>query len=107
MPEFTFSVIHLGNVADLDPIDGNATAENQTALLGNYYSAGDPASDHIVTLTAQDANSDARINTNDTGSPESVSFDLEAGPVVTQYDALFNLDVTVNFRGSCMKCLPC
>ncbi|WP_298262003.1 Hint domain-containing protein [uncultured Litoreibacter sp.] len=97
MPEFTFSVIHLGNIADLDPTDGNTVAENQSALLGSYYSAGDPASDHIVTLTAQDTNSDNLINTNDTASPEAISFDLGDGPVATQYDSLFNLDVTVTF----------
>lgn len=97
MPEFNFSVIYLGNMVDLDPTDGNGTAENQSALLGSYYSADDPAAGHITTLTAQDANSDNRINSNDTGSPEAVSYDLGAGVVNTQYDALFNADVTVNF----------
>ena len=97
MTTYSLSVIHLGNVADLDPIDGNATAENASALLGTYYGASDPAAGHITTLTVQDTNFDTLINSNDTVSPEPVSFDLGSGPVSTQYDALFNLDVTVTF----------
>jgi hypothetical protein len=87
-------------MAELDTIDGDGVAENQSALLGSYYSANDPASGHITTITAQDANDDSKVNSNDTGAAESVSYDLGSGLVVTQYDALFNVDVTVNFDAS-------
>lgn len=97
MTEFTFSVIHLGNVADLDPVDGNATAENQDNLLGTYRGDGDAASSHITTITAQDTNADNKINTNDNATPEAVSFDLGSGTVNTFYDSLYNVNVTVNF----------
>ena len=97
MSTYTFSVIHLGNIADLDPVDGNGTAENQSALLGTYYGSGDPAHGHITTMTLQDTNSDGLINTNDTASPEAVSYDVGAGIVNTFNDGAFNVDVTVNF----------
>jgi hypothetical protein len=97
MAQFSFSVLHLGNIADLDPVDGTATAENQAALLGTYRGDGDAASNHITTLTAQDVNGNQLINTNDTSSPEAISFDLGSGIVNTQYDSLFNVDVTVTF----------
>ncbi|MDA8746935.1 Hint domain-containing protein [Litoreibacter sp.] len=97
MAEFNFSVIHLGNIAELDTVDGNATAENQDALLGTYRGGGDAASGHITTLTAQDTNSDGLINSNDTGTTEAVSFDLGGGTVNTSYDAVFNVEVTVSF----------
>lgn len=100
MPEFTLSVIHLGNIAELDTVDGNSTAENQSALLGTYFSAANPASHHITTLTTQDVNSDGLTDTNDTATVETVSYDVGSGTVVTEYDALFNLDVTVNFSAA-------
>ncbi|WP_299727585.1 Hint domain-containing protein [uncultured Tateyamaria sp.] len=97
MTTFNLSVIHLGNVGDLDPVDGNATAENQSELLGTYYSAADPASDHIASISADDANEDGLINTNDRPDAEDVTFDIGGGPVATQYDSLFNANVTVTF----------
>lgn len=98
MAEFTFSVLYLGNIAELDTTDGNNTAENQNALLGTYGSSGEPLSRNITTLTAQDTNNDGLINTNDRAAPEAVSYDLGNGPVNTFHDALFNVNVTVNFH---------
>lgn len=100
MATFNFSVIHLGNIGDLDPLDGDAVAENQSALLGTYYDAADPAAGHIASLTANDANLDGLVDSNDLLSPESVSFDIGGGSVATQYDGLFNVDVTVSFPAS-------
>ncbi len=97
MAIFTFSMIHLGNFADLDPVDGNTFAENQNDLLGTYYGPGDPAAGHIVTVTADDADGSNTIASNDTASPEAVSYDLGAGVVNTVYDSVFNANVTVTF----------
>lgn len=97
MATYNFSVIHLGQIGDLDPTDGNASAENQSALLGTYFSAEDPAADHIASLIANDADNNGLINTNDRGSPDDVVFDTGDGPVATRYDALFNANVTVTF----------
>lgn len=46
----------MGNVADLDPMDGNGSAENQGLLIGTYFNGSDHAADHIVDIVAQDAN---------------------------------------------------
>jgi hypothetical protein len=97
MPDIVLNVIHLGNIADLDPVDGNATAENQNALLGTYYGTSDPAAGHIFDLTVTDADGDFLTQSNDTAGTETVTYDLGAGPVVTHYDALLNVDMTVEF----------
>lgn len=97
MASFNLSVIYLGNMADLDPDDGDGDAENQSALIGTYYDASDRAADHIYEIVANDANNDGLINSNDTASPDTITYDLGAGPVVTQYDALFNVDARVTF----------
>lgn len=97
MATYNFSVIHLGQIGDLDPTDGNSSAENQSALLGTYFSAEDPAADHIASLIANDADNNGLINTNDRASPDDVVFDTGDGPVATRYGALFNANVTVTF----------
>ncbi len=97
MTEFTFSVIYLGNYADYDPVDGNASPGDTSGLIGTYYGPGNAASDNIVEITAQDSNSDNLINSNDQASPEAVSYDLGSGPVNTFYDSLFNVQTTVTF----------
>lgn len=97
MAGYTMSMVYLGNLAELDTVDGNGSAENQTALLGSYYGAGDAASNHIVDVTATDNDSDGAIEGNDTASPETITYDLGSGLVTTQYDAVFNVDVTVDF----------
>ncbi|WP_338549271.1 Hint domain-containing protein [Roseovarius phycicola] len=97
MAVFTLSTIYLGNYADFDPIDGNATPGDTSGLLGTYYGAGNAASANIVELTANDANSDGLIDSNDTASPDTITYDLGSGVVTTQYDSLFNVDSTVTF----------
>ena len=97
MPDYTMSMLYLGNLAELDTVDGDGTAENQSALLGTYYGAADPAADHIIDVTATDANADGAIQSNDTAGTETVTYDLGSGPVTTQYDAVFNSTVTVAF----------
>lgn len=97
MAVYNLSVIHLGNLADLDPVDCNESAENQPALLDTYYGAADPAAGHITTLTVYDDNDDQRITSNDRSDTEAIVFDLGSGPQTTVYDALFNVRATVSF----------
>ncbi|WP_282094465.1 Hint domain-containing protein [Epibacterium ulvae] len=97
MPSFTMSMIYLGNLPELDPADGNSSAENQAALLGQYYDSSDPAASHIVDVTADDANADGLTNSNEQANPETVTYDLGNGPVTTYYDSLFNVDVRIEF----------
>ena len=97
MAQYVLNVIHLGNIEELDTTDGNAVAENQDALLGTYYDASDAAANHIVDVTATDANDDGLIDSNDTATPDTITYDLGSGTVTTQNDALFNVNVTVTF----------
>lgn len=97
MPSYTMSMLYLGNLAELDTVDGNGSAENQAALLGTYYGPGDAAANHIVDVTATDNDNDASIEGNDIAGTETITYDLGAGLVTTQYDAIFNVNVTVEF----------
>ena len=45
-------------------------------------------------------NDDGLVSSNDTGITETTSYDLGSGPVTTQYDAIFNVNVTVSFPAS-------
>ncbi|MFZ7093079.1 Hint domain-containing protein [Primorskyibacter sp. 2E233] len=48
----TFDVFFLGNIADLDPTEGNSAAENAGTIVGSTFgSAGDPLYDHIQSLS--------------------------------------------------------
>ncbi len=47
----TFDVIFLGNIADLDPTEGNGIAENAADIVGDTFgSSGDPLHTHIQTF---------------------------------------------------------
>ncbi len=48
----SFDVFYLGNVADIDPTEGDITADNANSLVGSTFgSTGDPLYSHIKTLT--------------------------------------------------------
>ena len=93
----TFSMIFLGNSADLDPIEGNNVAENAGALINTYYGASDPAHTHITTMTSDDANNNAVIEGNGFGVPETVEYDLGSGAVTTVLDFAVTVNVSISF----------
>jgi len=48
----TFGIIFLGNIADLDPFEGNGVAENAGTIVGSTFgSSGDPLYDHTQTMS--------------------------------------------------------
>ena len=100
MALMTFSMIFLGNSADLDPVEGNNGAENAASLVGTYYSAGDPAYQYITTVTADDANNDAIIQGDGFGAGEAYTYDVGAGTVTTALDFAATVNVTISFTAS-------
>ncbi|MEO9820864.1 MAG: Hint domain-containing protein [Paracoccaceae bacterium] len=93
----TFSMIFLGNSVDLDPVEGNSDAENAAGLIDTYYGPGDPAHQHITTVTSDDANNDAAIAGDGAGSGETVTYDIGSGTVTTVLDLAATVNVTISF----------
>lgn len=97
MPLINFSMIYLGRFPDLDPTEGNTTVENASGVIGSYYSAADPAWQHIATVTADDADSNKIITGNNAGGGETVSYDLGGGTLTTKLDFAITVNVRVSF----------
>lgn len=90
MPVYNWSAIYLGNAADMDPDDANATMETAGDLLGTYGSVGDPLRNHIVDVVVDDADGDSNINYDDPSESmviDGVSNTLDSG-------AVFNATIT-------------
>lgn len=97
MPLIPFSMIYLGRFPDLDPTEGNTTVENAGGVVGNYYSANDPAWQHIVTVTANDADNNKIITGNGGGGGETMTYDLGSGTLTTKLDFAITVNVRVSF----------
>ncbi len=93
----TFSMIYLGNSADLDPTEGNNAVENSGGLIGTYYGSADPAFRHITTVTANNVNNNSVTEGNGFGGGETLTYDLGSGPVTTVLDFAATVNMTVVF----------
>ena len=73
----TFEVFYLGTMADLDPDEANFVSENAEDLVGlTFGSDADPLWQAITTLTAEDANGDGYVDSNDSGlTAEDLTYD--------------------------------
>jgi Ca2+-binding RTX toxin-like protein len=70
----TYSVLRLGNFADVDPTETNGISESAAALLGTYGSAAAPLYNNFVTAVTNDVNANNIIDDNDFGStPEAIT----------------------------------
>ena len=100
----TYTVINLGNIADLDPTEyagvgsENYGAENASAALGTYGDTTNPLSDAFCTMQAPTAtsteNGNPAITTDSTGDPADSIYidDLEL-----QIDSVFVFDATITY----------
>jgi hypothetical protein len=77
MATYTLEAFYLGELADLDPNEGNFTSENAGTILGSTFGGGgDPLRARIENLTQDDPNNDGIIVANDDGqTAESLFFD--------------------------------
>ena len=91
------SVIHLGNYPDLDPVEGNNSAELQSNLIGSYFDSSDPAHDHIATILSIDANEDHEIQGDRFGGAETIQYDVGSGLVTTVLDFAATVQVDIAF----------
>lgn len=95
----TWNALYLGNSStQIDSTEGNFTAENASAFVGETYgSAGTPLSDQVVSVTTVEAGGDSTVmDVDDAG--DQVQFDLGdgAGTQTNDFDggALYNATIT-------------
>lgn len=90
----TFTVINLGNFADIDPTETNGASENAADLLGTYGGLGSELYNAFETAVTNDANADTTLQDNDNGgTPESITIN----GVATTVDSTQVYNATVIF----------
>lgn len=101
----TLSALYLGTFADLDTNEGDSDMESESSLIGTYGSAGAPLykdRTDVVTNSASDgfgSDDDDTVNFDhdDNNTPDTISYDIGGGPVVTQLDSGATVNGVVTF----------
>ena len=96
----TFTCIYLGtSSARIDPTEGNNTAENAGALVGQSYgSAGDPLFTQITSTTMVDkGGAKGVLDQNNSASNDQFTADLGAGTTTLTYDAAAIYNATITY----------
>ena len=92
----TFQVMYLGQLALIDSVQGDETAENAGAILGSYYNSTDPAYDHTYQLTADRLSEDANDTYDvDNGGGHDSFFVNGTGPY--DFDAVAEYQITLTY----------
>lgn len=95
-----WNAIYLGNsTTELDPTEGNQTAENASLFTGNTYGAiGDPLNAHIVEVTAYETAGEYDVLDQDGwDANEQISYDLGGGTQSNTFDALAEYNATITY----------
>ncbi|ASP32760.1 S-layer family protein [Labrenzia sp. VG12] len=90
----TYSLIHLGNMADIDTDETNGASENAADLLGSYGDANSPLYGQTVSATANDTSGDGVLADNDF---EGTAETFNIGGTDYALDSLQVYDATVTF----------
>lgn len=96
----TFNWIHLGSSrTQLDPTEGNGTAENAGAFVGSSYgTAGNPLFSHVTPATMIDKGGLAgTLDQNNSVSNDQFTTNIGAGPATLTFDASVVYDATVTY----------
>lgn len=92
MPVATYNAIYLGKVSQImDPTEGNSVVEGRNLFNGQSYgSQADPLFTKIISMTANDLGGGLGLDTNNSVSNDTLTFDLGDGNGVrtTTYDAV-------------------
>ncbi len=92
--ESTFTVINLGNYADVDPDESDSISENAGDLLGTYGGVGDELYNNLQTATTFNTNANTSVDDNDNNqTPEDIVID----GVTYQLDSTQVYTATVTF----------
>jgi hypothetical protein len=94
----TYNGFFLGTWADLDPTEGNNTAENAASLNGQTFGApGQALANNIVSITAQNVGGNpTALDQNNAAANDRVIVDDGNGPVTYTFDSavLYNATLT-------------
>ncbi len=89
----TFNVIYLGNLSDLDTVEGDLRVENIDSLVGQTFGdTGDPLLNHAATWSLA---GDTSTNYETSNSPPS-QFSIDGGPPQT-FDSAARYDGTITY----------
>jgi hypothetical protein len=97
--ETTATMLYLGNLPPLDPIEGtgNYTAENASSLLGTYTHKDAPL--QLVAVTQHDANGNGTIADDSSGqTADTMSYNLGSGSVSSKLDTEVLYNATITYR---------
>lgn len=90
----TFDVFYLGVFADLDPVEGNYSAENAESLVGSTIGAAEaPLSENLVTMNQYNSNYSEYYINNDEGNDQ---FQIDGGAALT-FDSLVEYNATITY----------
>ncbi|MFK7943399.1 MAG: Hint domain-containing protein [Paracoccaceae bacterium] len=98
----TWNAIYLGTFGtDIDPTEGNATVEDNAALVGQTFGGpGNLLAHNVLEVTAIDNSGFGTVlDTDTTNTPnDQISFDLGGGPQVTDFDSVARYDATLTYK---------
>lgn len=90
----TFDVFYLGVFADLDPVEGNYSAENAESLVGSTIGAAEaPLSGNLVTMNQYNSDYGEYYINNAEGNDQ---FQIDGGAALT-FDSLVEYSATITY----------
>ena len=96
----SFSVFSLGQVADLDPTEGNGTAENASSIVGTTFGGpGNALADNIQTLTQTGNGTSTGSVSSDYDSDNNSAndqFSIDGGPAQS-FDSISVYNATITY----------
>ncbi|NVO28469.1 Hint domain-containing protein [Donghicola sp. C2-DW-16] len=95
----TFNVLFLGQLASIDPTEGNDTAENAGALVGMTFGAkGDPLSDDIYTFSKnRTTNAIYRMNNSGRNAYDTFNVNYNGTNYTLQLDATVTYNALITY----------
>jgi hypothetical protein len=114
MPSFTYQMLYLGQLADMDPTETNNTAENVGAVLGNrvFGSGGTPLFSQSTQVTLNDnrgTGNTVSLNHNQpggTGALDNITYTLNDTTYTLQADStirVYNVSVVQAIGGGATR----
>lgn len=94
-----WSTLYLGNLAPMDTTEGSSsyTIENSAPILQTFGAEGDPLAAHIVDVRSYSADRNTQISSDNADTKDTVTYDLGAGGVTAQVDAIMLVHGTAEF----------
>ena len=96
----TFNAIYLGSSAtQLDPTEGNTSAENAGSFVGQTFgSGGDPLLTHVVSVSTNDlGGTSGALDQNNSSSNDTFTTDLGSGTTTQIFDATAIYNATITY----------